>query len=105
MNWRSQWQLVVSRLFDMSTQAENTSSLQRLHQCALFSTDICASPAMQNDIERKVAAEYILTNIASSIRFFNGPFNLSACQSQFTSYINKGCRNMAGIACNYCSLN
>src|SRR6266702_3657073 len=60
---------------------------------------------MQNDIKRKVAAKYILTNIASSIRFFNGSFNLSACQGQFTAYINKGCRNMAGIACNNCSLN
>src|SRR6266496_5175617 len=158
MNWRSQWQLVVSRLFDMSTLAENTcsgalfssergvpfcpilynrregrqcfaviddrrstiesdhsrerrfqswittSSLQRLHQRALFSADICASPSMQNHIERKVAAEYILANIACGICFFNGPFNLSARQGQFASYINKGCRNTAGIASNNYSL-
>ena len=73
-------------------------ALQRLHQRALFTTDIRARPSMHNHIQRKTAAQNVLPDIAGSIGFLNGAFHLPPCQCQFAAHINKGRRNTAGIA-------
>src|SRR5437763_15363889 len=53
---------------------------------------------MHNHFQAKVATQDVLANQSGSIGFFYRPLKLSSCEGQFASYINEGCRNVAGVA-------
>src|SRR6266699_2832083 len=66
-----------------------TPAFERLHQCALFTTDIRPGAAMHNHVEMIAAAQDIFADVACIVCFLDGSLNLSSCQGQFTAHINK----------------
>src|SRR5438128_266778 len=63
-----------------------SATLQRFHQGALFAADVRTCTTMDDDIAAKIAAQYILTDQARLVSFFDGLLDLLCCQCQFSTH-------------------
>src|SRR5438128_982932 len=64
-------------------------AFERLHQCALFTTDIRPGSAMHDHVQGIATAQDIFADVACIVCFLDGSLNLSSRQGQFTAHINK----------------